>query len=157
MPRFQSRRLVPFSPQEMYRVVADIERYPEFLPLCESLVIRGREKSGPHDVLIATMGVGYKSVRESFTSRVTLKPGEPAILVEYLDGPFHHLENRWRFVPVSNGSEIDFFIDYEFRSRMLAVLMGSLFDSAFRRFSEAFDTRARAIYAGSDRAATPGA
>jgi coenzyme Q-binding protein COQ10 len=140
----------------MYAVVADIEHYPEFLPLCESLVVTRRERPGPHEVLIATMGVGYKSIRESFTSRVTLKPEEPAILVEYLDGPFHHLENRWGFFEANGGSDIDFYIDYEFRSRMLALLMGSLFDSAFRRFSEAFDTRARAVYANADRPTTLG-
>ncbi len=95
------------------------------------------------------MGVGFKGIREAFTTQVLLKPSEPAILVEYLDGPFHHLENRWRFLAAPGGSEIDFFIDYEFRSKMLAVLMGSVFDQAFRKFTEAFDQRARAIYGAS--------
>jgi coenzyme Q-binding protein COQ10 len=146
MPSFSTRRFTPFTPGEMYAVVADVERYPEFLPLCESLVVTSRKEQANQTVLVATMGVGYKAIRESFTTRATLSPRTPAILVEYIDGPFHHLENRWRFLPAGGGSEIDFFIDYEFRSRMLALLMGSLFDQAFRRFAEAFDERARKVY-----------
>ncbi|MGQ0672100.1 MAG: type II toxin-antitoxin system RatA family toxin [Hyphomicrobium sp.] len=147
MPKFTTRRPVPFTPEQMFAIVADVESYPEFLPLCESLVVESREDGSDGQAsLIATMGVGYKGIREAFTTRVALRPREPAILVEYLDGPFHHLENRWRFLPHAQGSEIDFFIDYEFRSKMLAVLMGSLFDQAFRKFTEAFDSRARKVY-----------
>ncbi|MDX2307159.1 MAG: type II toxin-antitoxin system RatA family toxin, partial [Hyphomicrobium sp.] len=81
----------------MFDLVADVERYPEFLPLCESLVIRSRDDTGTDTVLVATMGIGYKAIRERFTTRVTLQPGQHTILVEYLDGPFRRLENRWRF------------------------------------------------------------
>lgn len=146
MPSFTSRRRVAFTPAQMYDVVADVERYPEFLPLCESLVVKSREEVPGGSKLIATMGVGYKTIRETFTTQVRLRPDEPAIDVAYLDGPFHHLDNRWRFLAAPSGSDIDFYIEYEFRSRMLAVLMGSLFDQAFRRFSEAFDARARGLY-----------
>lgn len=146
MPTFANRHFVPFTTRQMYELVADVERYPEFLPLCESLTVTSRQAEGSATRLIATMGVGYKSIRERFTSRVLLQPEDLAIDVAYQDGPFHHLENRWRFLEATGGSEIDFFISYEFRSRMLAVLMGGLFDQAFRRFTAAFEERARAVY-----------
>jgi coenzyme Q-binding protein COQ10 len=109
-------------------------------------VVTSRKATAEGTRLVARMGVGYKSIREEFTSQVDLDPAGPEILVQYLEGPFHHMENRWRFHPAPGGAEVDFFIDYEFRSRMLAVLMGSLFDSAFRRFSAAFEERARLLH-----------
>lgn len=170
MPTFTTKRIVPFTAAQMYAVVADVEQYPQFLPMCEGLVVRSREPGAEPgtEVLTATMTVGYKAIRESFTTRVTLTPAGPAILVEYLDGPFKRLQNRWTFVdrhtPQGSGagSIIDFYIDYEFRSMMLGALMGAMFDKAFRRFAEAFEQRARLVYgrtaaAGSDpaTAATP--
>jgi coenzyme Q-binding protein COQ10 len=139
-------RRVPFSAQQMFAVVADVERYPEFLPLCEGLNVRSREAQNGENILIATMSVGYRAIRESFTSRVTLKPERNEIAVAYLDGPFTHLDNRWRFRDVPGGSEIDFFIDYAFASRMLALLMGAVFDKAVRRYTHAFEERARVVY-----------
>jgi coenzyme Q-binding protein COQ10 len=130
----------------MFDVVADVERYPEFLPLCESLAVESRTPTADGSVLIARMAVGYRSIREAFTSRVTLKPAEPSILVEYLDGPFRHLENRWRFLAAPGGCDIDFHIDYQFRSTMLALVMGAVFDKAVRHYAEAFEARARALY-----------
>lgn len=132
----------------MFNLVADVERYPEFVPMCESLRVRKRsgEPEGV-EIIIADMTVAYKVIRETFSSRVTLDRPRLTILVEYLDGPFSHLENRWRFRPESDAvSEVDFFIAYEFRSRMLGMVMGALFDSAFRRFAEAFERRADKIY-----------
>ncbi len=147
MPSFSTRRRMPFTPAQMFDLVADIERYPEFLPLCEELTLRSREEAGDRIVLVATMVAGYKAVRESFTTRVVLVPDQQKVLVEYLDGPFRHLENRWRFKALAGGGcEVDFFIDYELRSAMLGVLVGALFDKAFRRFSEAFELRAREVY-----------
>lgn len=146
MPKFETTRRVPYTAQQMYQIVADVEAYPQFLPLCEALKIESRDVADDKTTIIATMSVGYKTIRESFRTRVTLTPGEPAILVEYLDGPFRRLENRWRFLPTTTGSDVHFFIDYEFRSVMLSVLMGALFDKAFRRFSEAFEDRARTVY-----------
>lgn len=154
MPTFTNRHFVPFTARQMYDLVADVERYPEFLPLCESLTITSREADGNATRLVATMGVGYKTIRERFASRVILRPDDLAIDVAYLDGPFHHLENRWRFLAAPDGSEIDFYISYEFRSRMLAVLMGTLFDQAFRRFTAAFEERARVVYGTGASAAT---
>jgi coenzyme Q-binding protein COQ10 len=146
MPSFTTTRRVPYTPQQMFDLVADVEQYPEFLPLCEGLTVRSRERRGTSTVLVATMVVGYKAIREAFTTRVTLLPASPVVLVEYLDGPFRRLENRWRFLPADGGCEVDFFIDYEFRSPLLGVLVGALFDKAFRKFAEAFETRAGVVY-----------
>jgi coenzyme Q-binding protein COQ10 len=138
----------------MFDLVADVERYPEFLPLCEELTLRTREEAPDRTVLVATMVAGYKAIRESFTTRVVLVPDQHKVLVEYLDGPFRHLENRWRFKPTSNGGcEVDFYIDYEMRSLMLGILVGAMFDKAFRRFAEAFEMRARQVYGSAGRGA----
>ncbi len=131
----------------MYMIAADVEKYPEFLPLCTELtVLARRHKVGSGEDLTATMGVGYKAINETFTTRVVLMPETQAIDVFYLDGPFKRLENRWRFLDAADGSEIDFFIDYEFKSPMLALLVGGMFDQAFRKFAEAFEARARHVY-----------
>jgi coenzyme Q-binding protein COQ10 len=148
MPRFSSKRRVNHSASEMFDLVADVERYPEFVPLCSALRVRQRmAKPDGTEVLVADMTVSFKLVRESFTSRVTLDRPNLKILVEYLQGPFSNLENRWTFEPKDEGScDVGFFLSYEFRSRMLAMLMGSMFDAAFARFSTAFEKRADAIY-----------
>ncbi len=146
MPSFRTTRRVPYTPEQMFDLVADVEKYPQFLPLCEALTLRSREVKGDTVVLVATMVAGYQAIRESFTTRVTLSKADNKVLVEYLDGPFRHLENRWLFKPSAHGSDVDFFIAYEFRSMMLGILVGALFDKAFRRFVEAFETRARAVY-----------
>jgi coenzyme Q-binding protein COQ10 len=132
----------------MYELVADVEHYPEFVPLCRALKVRRRipEPEGV-EVLVADMTVAYKFVRETFTSRVTLDRPNLHILVEYLQGPFSRLENRWSFRPTGERTcEVEFFISYEFKSRTLGLLMGSMFDVAFRRFAGAFERRADAIY-----------
>lgn len=148
MHSYRTTRRVKHSAARMFDLVADVERYPEFVPMCESLSVRKRsgEAEGV-EIIIADMTVSYKIIRETFTSRVTLDRPRLAILVEYLDGPFSHLENRWRFRPEGEkSSEVDFFIAYEFKSKMLGMVMGALFDSAFRRFAEAFERRADRIY-----------
>ncbi|WP_332695699.1 type II toxin-antitoxin system RatA family toxin [Bosea sp. (in: a-proteobacteria)] len=147
MPMFNSIRRVKHSSEEMYALVADVEKYPQFLPLCEGLVVRRRTpREGGGEVLLADMTVGYKAIRETFTSRVTLDPANLKILVEYVDGPFRYLENRWSFKPAEKGSEVAFFISYEFASRMLGLLMGAMFDKAFHKFAEAFERRADVVY-----------
>jgi len=149
MPQFETRRLVKHSPDRMYALVADIERYPEFLPLCEALSIRSRRERDGKELLLADMTVGYKAIRETFTTQVLLTPAERAIDVKYIEGPFRYLDNRWRFEETADGGcSVHFFIDYEFKNRILSALMGSMFDRAFRMFSEAFETRADKIYAG---------
>jgi len=112
------------------------------------LSVRSRKERDGKSLLIADMTVGYKLIRETFTSQVLLKPEENVIDVKYLDGPFRYLDNRWTFKPVGDGSECDveFFIDYEFKSRTLGLLMGTMFDLAFKKFSEAFEKRADQIY-----------
>lgn len=155
MPSYSTRRKMRFSPEQMYDLVADVQSYPEFLPLCESLHVTSRKMEEDRTVLVATMGIGYKAIRERFTTRVTLFEGQNKILVEYLDGPFRHLENRWRFLPAAGGCEVDFFITYEFRSRMLGLLMGTMFDKAFRKFADAFEARAKLIYGRRETGAKP--
>jgi len=148
MPQFTTTRRLRHSAADMFELVADVERYPEFVPLCSRLKVR-RRIEGPEGVLIlvADMTVAYKLIHESFVSRVTLDRPNLQILVEYLDGPFSHLENRWTFRPTGERTcEVRFFISYEFRSRMLGMLMGSMFDLAFRRFAAAFEQRADKIY-----------
>lgn len=148
MPRFATKRRMQFTPEQMFALVADVERYPEFLPLCEELKLRSNDVKEDKTILVATMVAGYKAIRESFTTRVTLLPTDNKVLVEYLDGPFRYLQNRWLFRPLPNGGcEVDFFIEYELKSVMLSMLVGALFDKAFRRFAEAFEERARKIYA----------
>ena len=150
MPQFSTKRRVRHTAAEMFDLVADVERYPEFVPLCRALKVRQRT-TGPNDteVLVAHMTAAYKLISETFISRVTLDRPNLQILVEYLDGPFSRLENRWTFRPAGERScDVEFFISYEFRSRMLALLMGSMFDLAFRRFAAAFEQRADLVYSG---------
>src|SRR6266567_8853018 len=136
MPRFSTKRRVRHAAAEMFDLVADVERYPEFVPLCRALKVRQRQ-SAPDgtEMLVADMTAAYKLISEKFTSRVTLDRPNLQILVEYLDGPFSRLENRWTFRATGERScDVEFFISSEFRRRILAVLIGSMFDLAFRGF-----------------------
>jgi coenzyme Q-binding protein COQ10 len=152
MPSFRTARQVRHSPQEMFDLVADVEKYPEFLPLCEGLKVRRRAESGEGvETLVAEMRVGYKAIQEAFTTRVTLDRTRLRILVEYVDGPFSYLENRWSFHPdpagrPDAGCTVEFYISYEFKSFALGLLMGTVFDKAFRKFVQAFEERADRIY-----------
>ena len=132
----------------MFDLVADVERYPEFVPLCSALKVRQRTPNPDGtEIVISEMTVSFKLVRETFTTRVTLDRANLKILVEYLQGPFSNLENRWTFEPKSDTScEVGFYLSYEFKSRMLAMLMGTMFDTAFQRFAAAFEKRADKIY-----------
>lgn len=156
MPRFETTRRVPYSAEQMFAVVADVEAYPLFLPMCEGLEVLKREEVAQGTKLTAAMSIGYKAIRESFTTRVILSPAAtpPLIDVAYLDGPFHHLDNRWRFIDRERGSDVHFFIDYQFRNAMLGLVMGAVFDKAFRKFAEAFEERARVVYGTAARSAT---
>jgi coenzyme Q-binding protein COQ10 len=149
MPQFSTTRRVQHSAADMFDLVADVERYPEFVPLCRGLKVRKRipEPEGV-EILVADMTVAYKFVHETFTSRVTLDRPNLQILVEYLEGPFSCLENRWAFHPSGERTcKVEFFIAYEFRSRTLGLLMGTMFEAAFRRFASAFERRADVVYA----------
>ena len=144
---YEIKHPVAHSADDMFRLVAAVESYPKFLPLCEALKLKRRERRDGKEVLIATMVVGYKLIRESFTTEVVLDAEGRSIVVHYLDGPFSYLVNRWSFRPLtSKACEIDFYIAYSFRSRLLERLMGGLFDKAVRRYTTAFEERADAIY-----------
>ena len=148
MPQFSTTRRVQHSATDMFDLVADVEHYPQFVPLCQSLTVRRRSQDAEgREIIIADMTVAYKFIRETFSSRVTLDRPNMAILVEYLEGPFRRMNNRWSFHPVDeNSCEVEFFLAYEFRSRTLGMLMGSVFDAAFRRFAAAFERRADQVY-----------
>ena len=148
MPQFSTSRRVRHSAADMFDLVADVERYPEFVPLCQSLKVRKRTADAEgREVIVADMTIAYKLIRETFTSRVTLDRKALTILVEYLEGPFRRMNNRWSFRPADDDScDVDFFLTYEFRSRTLGLLMGSVFDAAFRRFAGAFERRADQVY-----------
>lgn len=148
MPEFQTKRRVHHAATDMFDLVADIEKYPQFVPLCSALKVRSRDTAPDGAViLVADMTVAYKIIRETFTSRVTLNRDNLRILVEYLNGPFKRMQNRWGFHPAAEQlCDIEFFIEYEFRNRALAMLMGTMFETAFRRFAAAFEKRADEVY-----------
>jgi coenzyme Q-binding protein COQ10 len=137
---------VPFTASQMYALVADVERYPEFLPMCSGLAVSSRTAVPDGEDLVARMSVGYKSISEAFTTQVRLRPAAMKVEANYVDGPFRRLENRWRFADAPGGCDVDFFIDYEFKSPILGLLVGGAFDSAFRKFTEAFEMRAGKVY-----------
>ncbi len=146
MPTHRETRVLPYTPEQVYGLVADVEKYPEFLPWCVACRIRRRESPAS---FTADLAVGFKMMRERFTSRVTLKPLE-AITVEYLDGPFAHLKNEWTFAPAQeqagDGTVVTFYLSFEFKSKLLQALIGMLFEEAVRRMVSAFETRARELY-----------
>jgi len=148
MPQFSTKRRVRHSAEKMFELVADTENYPKFVPLCQALRVKSRTEKGEGvSVLVADMTVAYKLVHYTFTSRVTLDRPNLKILVEYIDGPFRRLQNRWAFRPAGEQAcDVEFFIDYEFRSRTLGMLMGTVFDTVFRRMASAFEERANRIY-----------
>ena len=148
MPHFSTKRRVRHSAAQMFDLVADGENYPEFVPLCSDLRIKSRSDKGEGvSVMVADMTVAYKMIRQTFTSRVTLDRPHLKILVEYIDGPFRRMQNRWAFHPVGDRAcDVEFFIDYEFKSRTLGLLMGAMFDTVFRRMAVAFEQRADKVY-----------
>jgi coenzyme Q-binding protein COQ10 len=151
MPSFRTNRRVRHSAQNMFDLVTDIEAYPEFVPLCTGMRLRQRTRNAEGvETLLADMEVGYRAIRERFTSRVICDQANLTILVDYVDGPFSRMKNRWVFRDEPGAAQgtctVEFFIDYEFRSRVLSLLMGSMFDTAFRRFSAAFERRADEVY-----------
>ncbi|MGV1013358.1 MAG: type II toxin-antitoxin system RatA family toxin [Methyloceanibacter sp.] len=144
---YEIKHNVSHPADDMFALVAGVEDYPKFLPLCEEMRIKRREQHDGKEILIATMVVGYKFIRESLTTKVTLDRMARTILVEYLDGPFSSLENRWHFSPRgADASEIDFYIRYSFRSRLFERLVGGLFARAVEKYTAAFEERADAVY-----------
>ena len=143
MPTHSEQRVLPHSPEQLFDLVADVGRYPEFLPWCVAARIISRSETA----MRAELAIGFKGMRERFVSRVTLDRPNLQIRVEYLDGPFSKLDNRWSFRAIGESAcTVEFFISYEFRSRTLGLLMGAMFDQAFRRFADAFERRADVVY-----------
>lgn len=148
MPTHAEIRRVPYSADEMYALVADVASYPEFLPWCTGARIRSRTpQADGTEVVEADLVISFKVFRERFGSRVTLGPEQKRIDVAYLEGPFRYLNNHWHFIPVSERvCDIDFFVDFEFRSRALQAVIGLVFNEAVRRMVRAFEHRAEQLY-----------
>jgi coenzyme Q-binding protein COQ10 len=146
MPYHEDIRQSPFTADEMFAVVADIERYPEFVPGCVAIRILERETDGYIETISAKMLVSYSALRETYTSKVTLDKGERTIDAHHIDGPFHHLDTKWEFLTTASGSEVKFFIDFAFRKRALAAPAGLVFDRMTRKMTDAFAARAEQLY-----------
>ncbi len=147
MPRLEKSHDVDHRAQDMYSLVCDVERYPEFVPLCQSLTVKSRKDRDDKTLMMADMTMAYKMLSETFTTQVLMKPEPLEIDVKYIDGPFKHLNNTWRFEALDqNRCRVHFMIDYELKSKMLALAAGSVFDLAFGRFVDAFEKRADFIY-----------
>ncbi len=142
MPTHKEKKLLPYTPEQLYGLVIDIERYPEFLPWC----LGARVKSRREDLIVADLVIGFKMFRERFTSRVSPNRAARRIDVTYAEGPFRYLENHWVFEEHPEGCLIDFYVDFEFRSKLLQKVIESLFHEAVRRMVHSFETRARDLY-----------
>ena len=154
MPTHAEKRQLPYTPEQVYAVVADVDRYPEFLPWCKAARVTRRDG----DTFEADLVIAFKMFRERFTSKVRLTP-KSGVDVQYVEGPFKYLNNHWRFEPApGGGSVVDFYVDFEFRSKMLQALIGVLFNEAVRRMVGAFEGRAHQLYGGprGDATATAG-
>jgi coenzyme Q-binding protein COQ10 len=141
MPTHAEQRVLPYTPEQLFALVADIERYPEFLPWCTGARIRERQPQ----LVVADLIIGFKMFRERFTSRVVLDP-PGKIDVTYAEGPFRYLDNHWLFERVPEGCRLNFFVDFEFKSRLMQRVIEVLFGEAVRRMVGAFEKRARDLY-----------
>lgn len=149
MPGIRETRRLPYSAEQMFDLVADVARYGEFLPW----VIATRVRSNSETEMVADMVVGFKAIRESFTSRVT-KDRPREIAVHYVDGPLSDLENVWTFRPIDERTcEIDFLVDFTFKNRLFEKIAGQYFDKAFRKMVEAFEKRAAQLYGSNSSSA----
>ena len=145
MPTHAEKRHLPYRPDQLFDMVADIERYPEFLPWCVGARIRSRDEN----VIVADLMIGFRMIRERFTSKVTLDRPAHRIDVAYTEGPFRYLDNHWIFEPDGKGgTQLDFYVDFEFRSLLLQKVIGVVFHEAVRRMVGAFEARAKHLYGG---------
>ncbi|WP_419896925.1 type II toxin-antitoxin system RatA family toxin [Roseomonas sp. USHLN139] len=150
MPTHAEKRVLRYTPEQLFALVADVRRYPEFLPWC----VGARVITQTETELTADLTIGFKMFRETFRSRVILdRPHE--VRVSYENGPFRYLNNTWKFHPVEAGTEVDFFVDFEFRSALLQAVIGMVFNEAVRMMVRAFERRAMALYGRNTRPATP--
>jgi coenzyme Q-binding protein COQ10 len=148
VPTHAEKRTLPYTPDQMFQLVADVGKYPQFLPWC----VGARVRSETETELVADLTIGFGPFREGFTSRVALdRPHK--VVVRYENGPFRYLNNQWTFDPDPAGCRVSFFVDFEFRSRLLQAAIGVVFNEAVRRMVNAFLTRARAVYGAPARPA----
>ena len=152
MPTHSETRTLPYTAQQMYDLVADVESYPEFLPWCSAARIRERGSAGDHEVMEADLVISFKVFRERFGSRVTLWPEHGKIDTEYIEGPFRYMESTWKFADIDGGCEVQFDVDFEFRNRVLQGVIGVVFNDAMQRIVRAFERRAAELYGGRTRA-----
>jgi coenzyme Q-binding protein COQ10 len=148
MPRLDKNHVVNHSARDMFNLVCDVECYPQFVPLCQSLTVKSHKEKAGKTLMMADMTMAYKMLSETFTTQVLMNSETLEIDVKYIDGPFKHLDNQWKFKDLEMGKcEVSFMIDYELRSKMLAMAAGAVFDMAFGRFVDAFEKRADEVYA----------
>ena len=145
MTEHSESRIVPYTADLMYAVVADVERYPEFLPWVVALRVKSRACEAQREILMAEMAVGYRTLRERYTSKVTLDPAARSIDVVAVEGPFHQLENHWRFMPEAGGARVDFRVAFEFSNRLLQLAAGQAFAKVLLKLTDAFEARAGAL------------
>ncbi len=146
MPTHSEARFVPYAPEQMYDLVADISAYPEFIPWCAGARIRSRTQERDTEIILADLMVSFKVFREKFASRVTLHPAAQRIDTQYIEGPFRHMQSHWEFAWAEGGCTISFFVDFEFRNPVLERIIGVVFHEAMRRIVRAFEARAQALY-----------
>ncbi|MDG1067741.1 MAG: type II toxin-antitoxin system RatA family toxin [Sulfitobacter sp.] len=146
MPTHSETRKLPYSAKQMYDLVADVGKYPQFLPWTAAARIKSTTDKGDHTVMDADLIISFKVFRERFTSRVMLWPTPMKIDTEYLDGPFKYMKSNWAFHDVDGGCEVDFFVDFEFKNAILQKIIGVVFNEAMQRVVKAFEKRAQALY-----------
>ncbi len=147
MPKLHKKHVVNHTAQNMYKLVCDVENYPKFVPLCQSLSVKSCKERDGKTLMMADMTMAYKMLSETFTTQVLMNEETLTIDVKYIEGPFKHLDNQWKFKDVAEGKcEVTFLLDYELRSKMLAMAAGAVFDMAFGKFVDAFEKRADEVY-----------
>ncbi len=146
MPQHSETRFLPYTAQQMYSLVADVESYPKFLPWCAAARIRSRAGQGESEVMEADLVISFKVFRERFGSRVVLWPERRAIDTEYIDGPFRYMRSNWGFEEVEAGCNVSFNVDFEFRNAILQGIIGVVFNEAMQRIVRAFERRAAELY-----------
>lgn len=146
MPQHSETRLLPYTAQQMYDLVADVNAYPAFLPWCAAARVRTRAQHGESEVMEADLVISFKVFRERFGSRVVLWPDQNKIDTEYIDGPFRYMKSNWAFAPAEGGCHVTFFVDFEFRNAILQGIIGVVFNEAMQRIVRAFERRAAELY-----------
>ena len=145
MTEHSETRIVPYTADMMFSVVADVERYPEFLPWVVALRVKSRQAEGGCEILLAEMAVGYRALRERYTSRVSLDRDARRIDVVAIEGPFHRLENHWHFTPDGTNARVDFAVAFEFSNRLLQKAAGGAFEKVLLKMTDAFEARAASL------------